>query len=82
MTASDPKPQTWTLLELLRWTTRYFAERGIETPRLDAECLLASALDVDRMYLGFQIPDEFVVGYGLDYNQQYRTLDGVYVWRE
>lgn len=25
-------------------------------------------------YLGFTIPDEFVVGYGLDYNQRYRNL--------
>ncbi|HXV36142.1 MAG TPA: hypothetical protein VEC18_03270, partial [Myxococcota bacterium] len=32
--------RSWTLLELLRWTTDHFAARGIETPRLDAECLL------------------------------------------
>lgn len=25
-------------------------------------------------YVGFEIPDEFVVGYGLDYNQYYRNL--------
>jgi len=25
-------------------------------------------------YLGFTIPDVWVVGYGLDYNEQYRTL--------
>ena len=25
-------------------------------------------------YLGFDIPDEFVVGYGLDYAQKYRNL--------
>ena len=25
-------------------------------------------------YTGFQIPDEFVVGYGLDYDQKYRNL--------
>ena len=31
-------------------------------------------IDVDVDYTGFQIPDEFVVGYGLDYNQRYRNL--------
>lgn len=31
-------------------------------------------IDVDVDYTGFQIPDEFVVGYGLDYNQMYRNL--------
>ena len=58
MTAPKVKSRTWTILELLRWTTQYFAERGIETPRLDAECLLASALGVDRMrlYLDFDKP--------------------------
>ncbi len=29
---------------------------------------------VDVDYTGFQIPDEFVVGYGLDYAQKYRNL--------
>ena len=28
-------------------------------------------------YVGFQIPDEFVVGYGLDYAEQYRNLRGI-----
>ena len=31
-------------------------------------------IDVDVDYTGFQIPDEFVVGYGLDYAQKYRNL--------
>lgn len=30
-------------------------------------------------YVGFQIPDEFVVGYGLDYAEQYRNLDSICV---
>lgn len=29
---------------------------------------------VDVKYLGFDIPNEFVVGYGLDWNEQYRNL--------
>ncbi len=31
-------------------------------------------VDVEVDYCGFQVPDEFVVGYGLDYNQKYRNL--------
>ncbi len=31
-------------------------------------------VDVVMDYVGFTIPDEFVVGYGLDYNQRYRNL--------
>ena len=33
-------------------------------------------------YVGFQIPDEFVVGYGLDYAEKYRNLDDVCVLDE
>ena len=31
-------------------------------------------IEVKTDYTGFQIPDEFVVGYGLDYDQRYRNL--------
>ena len=34
---------------------------------------------VDVAYMGFQIPDEFVVGYGLDYAEKYRNLRDVCV---
>ena len=29
---------------------------------------------IEPDYLGFEVPDEFVVGYGLDYNEKYRNL--------
>lgn len=31
-------------------------------------------IDIKPDWIGFKIPDEFVVGYGLDYDQQYRNL--------
>jgi hypoxanthine phosphoribosyltransferase len=34
----------------------------------------ASKVDVDVAYVGFDIPNQFVVGYGLDYAERYRTL--------
>jgi hypoxanthine phosphoribosyltransferase len=36
-------------------------------------------IDVPLDYVGFEIPDEFVIGYGLDYMQKYRNLPYVAV---
>jgi len=57
------------LLDMLR-------ERGPEDVKL---CTLLDkpdrrVVDVKVDYTGFQIPDAFVVGYGLDYDQKYRNL--------
>ena len=41
----------WTIQRLLAWTADFFRERGIESPRLDAEVLLSALLGRDRMYL-------------------------------
>lgn len=35
----------------------------------------AAQVEVDVKYVGFDIPKDFVVGYGLDYNEKYRNLD-------
>ncbi|MCH7494463.1 MAG: hypoxanthine phosphoribosyltransferase [Candidatus Marinimicrobia bacterium] len=37
---------------------------------------------VDIKYIGFHIPDRFVVGYGLDYAQRLRRLESIYAMRE
>lgn len=39
----------------------------------------AAKVDVDVKYFGFDIPNAFVVGYGLDYAEKYRNLRGVAV---
>lgn len=49
---SEPDRRTrWTVRELLSWTTERFAELGLDEPRVDAEHLLARALDCTRMQL-------------------------------
>lgn len=58
--------ESWTVLKLLRWTADYFAARGLDAPRLDAELLLAATLGLDRvgLYVNFERPlqtDELAV---------------------
>jgi len=50
--------RTWTTRAVLDWTTQDFAARGIESPRLDAELLVAKALETDRvgLYLDLNRP--------------------------
>lgn len=37
---------------------------------------------VDVKYVGFEIPDEFVVGYGMDYDERFRTLTDIGILKE
>jgi hypoxanthine phosphoribosyltransferase len=39
-------------------------------------------VDVPLDYVGFEIPDHFVVGYGLDYEDRYRNLPYISVFKE
>ncbi|MEG1528596.1 MAG: hypoxanthine phosphoribosyltransferase [Clostridia bacterium] len=39
-------------------------------------------IDITIDYLGFDIPDEFVIGYGLDYAEKYRGLDFIGILHE
>lgn len=43
--------ELWTIGSILKWTEQYFREKGVESPRLDAEVLLSSALKKERIYL-------------------------------
>ncbi len=48
----------WTVGRLLKWTADYFAQHGVDTPRLDAEILLAAAMGCERigLYTRFMEP--------------------------
>lgn len=43
--------EIWTIGRILKWTEQYFKEKGIESPRLDAEVLLGHILGRERIYL-------------------------------
>lgn len=58
----------------LSYLLEILAKRGPKSMKL---CTLLDKPErrvVDVDYVGFNIPDEFVVGYGLDYAQKYRNL--------
>ena len=60
----------------LHYLTEVFKERGCKSVRT---CTLLDkperrVVDLDVDYVGFRIPNQFVVGYGMDYDQRYRDL--------
>ena len=62
----------WTITRLLDWTGQYLAQKGVESPRLDAEVLLAHCLGWNRidLYARFdQIPSDAI-------RKQYKVLIG------
>lgn len=48
----------WTIIKILNWTKQYFADKGVENPRLDAEVLLCAVLKCERinLYMDFERP--------------------------
>lgn len=60
----------------MREALKLLDQRGPKSLKL-CSCLSKPSrreYDVEIDYLGFEIPDEFVIGYGLDYAEQYRNL--------
>ena len=61
--------------------SQLFANRGAHSVKCCTLLDKPERREVDFMpdYCGFVVPDEFVVGYGLDYREKYRTLPDVCV---
>jgi len=63
----------------LAWLRQNLESRGAASVEIVA--LLrkpeAAKVEVPVKYIGFDIPDAFVIGYGLDYDERYRNLRGV-----
>jgi hypoxanthine phosphoribosyltransferase len=60
----------------LSFINKYFAAKQAKSVRI---CTLLNKpsrreVEIDVDYVGFEVPDEFVVGYGLDYQEYYRNL--------
>lgn len=55
---SESQDEPWTVLRLLDWTTDFFQRKGSESPRLDAEVLLAHARECERIELYTAFADE------------------------
>ncbi|MDO4289426.1 MAG: hypoxanthine phosphoribosyltransferase [Eubacterium sp.] len=68
----------------LKFFTEFFKEKGASEVKI---CTLLDkperrVVDLEADYTCFEIPDEFVVGYGLDYAQQYRNMPEIGILKE
>lgn len=68
----------------LDYLLKYFKARNVNSIEI-ATLLTKPArrkVDINVKYLGFEVPDEFIVGYGLDYAEKYRNLPFIGVLKE
>ena len=68
----------------LQYVKRLLQERGPESIRI---CALIDKrerreADIDLSYCAFRVEKGFLVGYGLDYNEEYRCLPDIYILKE
>lgn len=65
----------------LDWLIKELKRRGAESVKVFALLTKPARreVEVDIAYTGFEIPDAFVVGFGIDYDEHYRNLDSIAV---
>ena len=58
MNEGPPAKEVWTPLKIIQWAVPFLAKKGIESPRFEAESLVAQAMGLDRLrvYLQFDRP--------------------------
>src|SRR4030065_2348689 len=68
----------------LKYIEELFSEKSPNSMKVVSLLVKPGSLkyDVKIDYIGFRIPDKFVIGYGLDFAQKYRNLRGIYVLNE
>lgn len=68
----------------LDYLIRYLKTRNVNSVKIAALLSKPSRrkVEIDVEYLGFEVPDEFIVGYGLDYAEKYRNLPYVAILKE
>jgi hypoxanthine phosphoribosyltransferase len=68
----------------IKYIEELFAEKSPSSMKVVSLLVKPGSLkyDVKIDYIGFKIPDKFVIGYGLDFAQKYRNLRGIYVLNE
>lgn len=68
----------------IKYIEELFAEKRPNSMKVVSLLVKPGSLkyNVKIDYIGFKIPDKFVIGYGLDFAQKYRNLRGIYVLNE
>lgn len=61
--------EIWSIGRILKWTESYFTEKGMETPRLDAEVLLSHVLKKERIYLYVHFDEPLETGELAEYRE-------------
>ena len=68
----------------LKYLSKYLKTKGASTVEIVSLLNKSArrAADVNVKYIGFEAPDEFLVGYGLDYAERYRNLPYIGILKE
>jgi len=68
----------------LKYIEELFSEKSPNSMKVVSLLVKPGSLkyDVKIDYIGFKIPNKFVIGYGLDFAQKYRNLRGIYILNE